>query len=163
MDGTHAASRDRIKALYAERSVMESEMAEIAQRLSGPGMPGLRGSLVDGEGFPIPGVDLYAVRRGTLFFLFSFFFGAKQSIPNTRAFPLSPLSLSPSLPLSLARITRHHTKREPNHHVTPRRVTRTRVQTRAPLSGRAHSVRYVPCGVFVSHVFSFFSPSESDR
>jgi hypothetical protein len=61
MDAASAAMRDRIKALYAERQAMEFEMAEIAQRLSGPGMPGLRGSLVDEEGFPMPGVDLYAV------------------------------------------------------------------------------------------------------
>lgn len=70
MDAAGAASRDRIKALYAERSAMETEMAEIAQRLSGPGMPGLRGSLVDAEGFPAPGVDLYAVREKKAFFLF---------------------------------------------------------------------------------------------
>ena len=62
MDSSSAASRDRIKALYASREAMEHEMASIAQRLSGPGMPGLKGPLVDREGFPIPGVDLYAVR-----------------------------------------------------------------------------------------------------
>jgi len=30
-------------------------MAAIAQRLSKPGIPGLKGPLVDAEGFPIPG------------------------------------------------------------------------------------------------------------
>ena len=62
MDSSSAASRDRIKALYASREAMEHEMASIAQRLSGPGLRGLKGPLVDREGFPIPGVDLYAVR-----------------------------------------------------------------------------------------------------
>ena len=52
MDSSSAASRDRIKALYASREAMEHEMASIAQRLSGPGMPGLKGPLVDREGFP---------------------------------------------------------------------------------------------------------------
>lgn len=96
MDAAGAASRDRIKALYAERSAMETEMAEIAQRLSGPGMPGLRGSLVDAEGFPAPGVDLYAVRGKKPFFCFS------ARMPNytyTRAYATArgSLSLSPAV------------------------------------------------------------------
>ena len=60
--GSREALRDRVKALYAERETLESEMASISERLSAPGAPGLRGALVDREGFPIPGVDLYAVR-----------------------------------------------------------------------------------------------------
>lgn len=55
-------SKEKLKELYATREEMEKEMAEIAQRLTEPGMPGLRGALVDREGFPIPGVDLYQVR-----------------------------------------------------------------------------------------------------
>lgn len=80
MDAASMALRDRIKTLYAERSAMETEMAEIAQRLSGPGMPGLRGSLVDAEGFPMPGVDLYAV--GETFFLL-FFLHLLRRTPNS--------------------------------------------------------------------------------
>lgn len=65
MDSSSASAsiRVRIKALFAEREAMEAEMAAIAQRLtSAPGSPGLRGPLVDAEGFPVSGVDLYAVR-----------------------------------------------------------------------------------------------------
>lgn len=91
MDAASAALRDRIKALYAERSSMETEMAEIAQRLSGPGMPGLRGSLVDAEGFPMPGVDLYAVRE-TFSSLLFFFLPGRPSTHNTYATTRVPLS-----------------------------------------------------------------------
>jgi len=41
---------------------MEQEMSAISARLSASDAPGLRGSLVDPEGFPIAGCDLYAVR-----------------------------------------------------------------------------------------------------
>ena len=156
MDGTHAASRDRIKALYAERSVMESEMAEIAQRLSGPGMPGLRGSLVDGEGFPIPGVDLYAVRRGTLFFLF-LFFGAKQSIPNTRAFPLSPLSLSLSPSLSCSHhAPSHEARAKPPRHATPCDTNACANTGASFRAGTFRAVRSVRC--FCVARLQFFFP-----
>ncbi|EEH51952.1 uncharacterized protein MICPUCDRAFT_7568, partial [Micromonas pusilla CCMP1545] len=51
-----------ITRLYDEREAMEKEMAAISARLSRDGAPGMRGALVDDEGFPIPDVDLYAVR-----------------------------------------------------------------------------------------------------
>mgnify|MGYP006147495201 FL=1 len=55
-------TKQKVKELYSTREEMEKEMAEIAQRLTEEGMPGLRGALVDREGFPMPGVDLYQVR-----------------------------------------------------------------------------------------------------
>jgi 26S proteasome non-ATPase regulatory subunit 9 len=55
-------TKEKVKELYSTREEMEKEMAEIAQRLTEEGMPGLRGALVDREGFPMPGVDLYQVR-----------------------------------------------------------------------------------------------------
>ena len=62
MASESVSARERVTSLYAAREAMETEMASIAGRLSQPGAPGLKGSLVDEEGFPIPGVDLYAVR-----------------------------------------------------------------------------------------------------
>lgn len=56
------SSRERVNALYSAREQMEREMAQISTRLTLPGSPGLKGSLVDKEGFPIAGVDLYSVR-----------------------------------------------------------------------------------------------------
>lgn len=48
--------------LVKRRNAMELEMQAISARLTAPGAPGLRGRLVDDEGFPIAGCDLYAVR-----------------------------------------------------------------------------------------------------
>ena len=48
-------TKEKVKELYSTREEMEKEMAEIAQRLTEEGMPGLRGALVDREGFPMPG------------------------------------------------------------------------------------------------------------
>ena len=62
-DDTTATTRALITRLYDEREAMEQEMAAISARLSRDGgAPGMRGALVDDEGFPIPDVDLYAVR-----------------------------------------------------------------------------------------------------
>jgi len=48
--------------LVERRKAMELEMQAISARLTAPGAPGLRGRLVDDDGFPIAGCDLYAVR-----------------------------------------------------------------------------------------------------
>jgi len=57
-------NKEKVERLYKQREELEAEMASIFQRLNGPNMPGLKGSLVDNEGFPIGGgdVDLYSVR-----------------------------------------------------------------------------------------------------
>lgn len=39
------------------------EIEEIVDYLTQPGMPGLKGPLVDSEGFPLNNVDLYSVRQ----------------------------------------------------------------------------------------------------
>ena len=56
-----AEAKANVTSLFAERDAIEAEMAAISQRLAATGL-GLRGSLVDAEGFPAAGVDLYAVR-----------------------------------------------------------------------------------------------------
>ena len=56
------SAKERVTFLSSARETMEYEMAVISGRLSLPGSPGLKGPLVDTEGFPIPGVDLYQVR-----------------------------------------------------------------------------------------------------
>jgi len=57
-------NKEKVERLYKQREELEAEMASISQRLNGPNMPGLKGSLVDNEGFPIGGgdLDLYSVR-----------------------------------------------------------------------------------------------------
>ena len=54
--------KEEVEKLYRRREQIETEMSLISQRLNAEGMPGLKGSLVDSEGFPISGVDLYAIR-----------------------------------------------------------------------------------------------------
>eukprot|EP00873_Tetraselmis_striata_P046606 jgi/Tetstr1/466870/TSEL_011327.t1 len=51
-----------IRALMTEREAMEEEIAERSARLTAPGMPGLKGPLVDSEGFPFANVDVFQVR-----------------------------------------------------------------------------------------------------
>lgn len=36
---------------------------EISEYLESPGMPGVKGSLVDNEGFPLANIDLFEVRK----------------------------------------------------------------------------------------------------
>lgn len=55
-------SRDQILVLDQQRLKIERELAELSGFLTGPGMPGLTGPLVDAQGFPLPGLDLYQVR-----------------------------------------------------------------------------------------------------
>ncbi|CAD7699813.1 unnamed protein product [Ostreobium quekettii] len=45
----------------AQREAMEREIAERSGRLTGPGGPGLRGNLLDAEGYPRSDIDLHAV------------------------------------------------------------------------------------------------------
>jgi len=59
-----SSSKENVERLYKQREELEAEMASISQRLNGPNMPGVKGALVDNEGFPIGGgdLDLYSVR-----------------------------------------------------------------------------------------------------
>ena len=65
MASSSSSKKEKVERLYKRREELEAEMASISQRLNGPNMPGLKGSLVDNEGFPIGGgeVDLYSVRE----------------------------------------------------------------------------------------------------
>jgi len=54
--------REALKALASQREALESEMETILERLNAPGMPGVKGHLVDAEGFPRADIDVHAVR-----------------------------------------------------------------------------------------------------
>lgn len=56
-------SREKVMQYSEERDKLEKEIKALVEYLNGPGMPGIQGSLVDSEGFPLSGVDLYSVRQ----------------------------------------------------------------------------------------------------
>ena len=56
-------SREAVLKYSAEKENLEKEISGLVDYLTSPGMPGLKGSLVDSEGFPLPGVDLYQIRQ----------------------------------------------------------------------------------------------------
>eukprot|EP00629_Pelagomonadales_sp_RCC1024_P005613 CAMPEP_0119273774 /NCGR_PEP_ID=MMETSP1329-20130426/10950_1 /TAXON_ID=114041 /ORGANISM="Genus nov. species nov., Strain RCC1024" /LENGTH=92 /DNA_ID=CAMNT_0007274015 /DNA_START=177 /DNA_END=452 /DNA_ORIENTATION=- len=65
---TPAEAKAQLKTLEKERTALESEAADIVEKLSrptddsaAPG-PGLKEKLVDGEGYPRADVDLFDVR-----------------------------------------------------------------------------------------------------
>ena len=56
-------SRLDLLKLDKQRLEIEKEINELTDFLTQPGMPGIEGNLIDKDGFPIAGVDLYAVRQ----------------------------------------------------------------------------------------------------
>ncbi|OMJ96291.1 hypothetical protein SteCoe_16 [Stentor coeruleus] len=56
-------SREQVLRYSDDRDKIEKEIVSLVEYLTAPGMPGLKGSLVDAEGFPLAGVDLYQVRQ----------------------------------------------------------------------------------------------------
>jgi len=58
MQGT----REYLLELDKQRTLIEQEIFELTDFLTGEGMPGINGSLIDREGFPIPNVDHMAIR-----------------------------------------------------------------------------------------------------
>ena len=56
-------SRLDLLKLDKQRLEIEKEINELTDFLTQPGMPGIDGNLIDKDGFPIAGVDLYAVRQ----------------------------------------------------------------------------------------------------
>jgi 26S proteasome regulatory subunit N4 len=56
-------SRDAVIKYSQEKEKIEKEIEDICKFLTGPGMPGLKGSLIDSEGFPLSGIDLYQIRQ----------------------------------------------------------------------------------------------------
>ena len=55
--------RDELLKLDSERKEIEKEIFKLTEYLTGEGMPGVDGSLVDKEGFPLPNLDLYSIRE----------------------------------------------------------------------------------------------------
>jgi 26S proteasome non-ATPase regulatory subunit 9 len=55
-------SREYILELDKKRKLMEEEIMNITEYLSGEGMPGVKGSLIDNEGFPLPNIDIPSIR-----------------------------------------------------------------------------------------------------
>jgi 26S proteasome non-ATPase regulatory subunit 9 len=55
-------TREYLLELDKKRTQIEKEIFDLTEFLTGPGMPGVEGKLIDREGFPIAGVDLMAVR-----------------------------------------------------------------------------------------------------
>ena len=62
-------SREKVLQYSEERDKLEKEIKDLAEYLTAPGMPGIKGPLIDLEGFPLPGVDLYAIRQARQKFL----------------------------------------------------------------------------------------------
>lgn len=56
-------SKDRLLAIDKERLKLESKIFEITDYLNQDGFPGVEKPLIDEEGFPLPGLDLYAIRE----------------------------------------------------------------------------------------------------
>ena len=53
---------EQLRTLDGERRAMETEIVELCEILEQPGMPGLKGKLVDSEGFPRADCDLHQVQ-----------------------------------------------------------------------------------------------------
>jgi len=56
-------SKERLIALEAQKTQLENEIHKIYEELNKPGMPGVTGSLIDSEGFPLQGIDHYKIRQ----------------------------------------------------------------------------------------------------
>ncbi len=54
--------REQLLELDKKRLKLEQEIISVNEYLNSEGMPGVEGSLIDREGFPIQGVDIMAVR-----------------------------------------------------------------------------------------------------
>ncbi|PNH10580.1 26S proteasome non-ATPase regulatory subunit 9 [Tetrabaena socialis] len=55
--------RRDLRELDRQRQGAEQEISAISERLNAPGQPGLKGSLLDKEGFPRADIDVHQVRR----------------------------------------------------------------------------------------------------
>ena len=52
----------KLKQLDQERRLIEDEIVTLCDLLNQPGMPGMKGNLVDAEGFPRADIDLTQVQ-----------------------------------------------------------------------------------------------------
>ncbi|GFR41723.1 hypothetical protein Agub_g2474 [Astrephomene gubernaculifera] len=57
------ALRQELRDLDNQRRAIEDEIALLSERLNAPGQPGIKGSLLDKEGFPRADIDVAQVRR----------------------------------------------------------------------------------------------------
>ena len=55
--------REELLQLDKEKKKLEERISELIDYLSGPGMPGIDGSLIDKDGFPKQGLDLVSIRE----------------------------------------------------------------------------------------------------
>ena len=54
--------REELLQLDKEKKKLEEKIFELTDYLNQPGMPGVDGSLIDSEGFPIAGLDIVSIR-----------------------------------------------------------------------------------------------------
>ena len=54
--------REELLQLDKEKRKLEEKITELTEYLTQPGMPGVDGSLIDREGFPLAGLDLVSIR-----------------------------------------------------------------------------------------------------
>jgi len=54
--------RQELLELDREKKKLEEKIADLTDYLTGPGMPGVDGSLIDKDGFPKSGLDLVSIR-----------------------------------------------------------------------------------------------------
>ena len=54
--------REELLQLDKEKKKLEEKIASLTEYLTGPGMPGVDGSLIDRDGFPKPGLDHVTIR-----------------------------------------------------------------------------------------------------
>ena len=55
--------REDLMKLMKQKDDLEKAIVDITEHLTAPGMPGLKGNLVDAEGFPRADIDLIEIRK----------------------------------------------------------------------------------------------------
>lgn len=56
-------TRESVRALIIKKDELEVQIRTIEEQLTSSGGPGVRGSLVDSQGFPRNDIDIFAIRR----------------------------------------------------------------------------------------------------
>ena len=59
---TNIDKREELLQLDKEKKKLEEKIASLTEYLTGPGMPGVDGSLIDKDGFPLQGIDHVTIR-----------------------------------------------------------------------------------------------------
>ena len=59
---TNNDKREELLQLDKEKKKLEEKIASLTEYLTGPGMPGVDGSLIDKDGFPLQGIDHVTIR-----------------------------------------------------------------------------------------------------